>query len=101
MQDTAVHLKAIKNDAARDDDNPNFWSHKFVVRHETPQQLEEVLRKAFEDTIAGGGIFVVKNELVVKSATNLMFIPMHRIARLEVETKLIVGQYDVTPERLS
>lgn len=98
MRDTLIHIKGFKKDSFRED---NFWSHKFVVRHETPEQLGETIEHAMDDIFRMQGMIVIKDELVKKTPENMMFIPMHMLARIEVETKLCTGRYDVVSERAS
>lgn len=94
MPDTYVHFKAIKNDWARDSIEPNFWSQKFVCRHDTPQRFREMFNNSINEVLAMQGMIVVKDVNVrADLPTNIMFIPMHRIARIEFEIREITGKY--------
>lgn len=95
---TFVHIKAILNDAYRDDVEPNFVSHKFTVSHDTHEQLREVHNKAMNDIFAMQGLIYLRDPLKKNDMDNLVFLPMHRIARIECEYKLITGQYDIGSE---
>lgn len=95
---TFLHIKAILNDSCRDDVEPNFVSHKFTVSHDTYEQLREVFHKAMVEIFAMQGIVYLKDQSKVNDLNNLVFLPMHRIARLECETKIITGEYEISPE---
>ena len=98
MPDTFVHFKCIKNNASRDDSEPEFWSHKFVCRHDTQEQFVERFNRAMNEVLAMQGVLIVKDVNKPVDQDNLMFIPMHMIARIEYETKRLSEPYKVDPD---
>lgn len=92
MPDTFVHFRGIKNTAFRDD-KPEYWSQKFVVHHDTPEDFKKVFNSAMQDIFQMQGMIVLKNELDKNDFENLMFVPMHMIARIEYETKQLTTPY--------
>lgn len=95
MPDTFVHFKGIKNDCARDDKQQNFWSHKFVCHHENSAELKKIINQSMNEIFAMGGMIMVKDERKKQDGdfNNLAFIPMHMIARIEIETKEMTTPY--------
>lgn len=101
MPDTFVHIKGIKNDAFRDEPNPEFYSQKFVVHHESAEDLKQVINGVIREIWTMQGMIVSKDEHNKKAQddfNNIAFIPIHRIARIEFEIKPIVGQYPASSE---
>jgi hypothetical protein len=94
---TFVHIKAILNDGCRDDCEPNFKSHKFTVSHDTQDQLRDVFNKAVGEIYTMQGMIYLKDPLKLNNFSNLVFLPMHMIARLEFEVKGITGEYEIDP----
>lgn len=98
MPDTFVHIKGILNDACRDDREPNFVSHKFTVRHGNDEFLKKALDEVMGEIFAMQGMIIVKDERKSTSdRNNLYFIPMHRLARIEFETKRLDSPYPDNP----
>lgn len=94
MTDSFIHIKGIKNDCARDDREPNFYSHKFFCRHENDDQLRHAANGAINDMFKMGGMIVVRDESKPSDDhANLFFVPMHMLARIEFEIKQVTGQY--------
>lgn len=93
MPDTFVHFRGIKNTAFRDESKPEYWSQKFVVHHDTPEDFKKVFNSAMQDIFQMQGMIVLKNELDKNDFENLMFVPMHMIARIEYETKQLTTPY--------
>lgn len=93
MPDTFIHVKGILNDSCRDDVEPNFVSHKFVIRHDDEEDFGKKFNMSMAEIFSMQGLLVNKGEPAKPGLENLMFVPMHRIARLEFERKKVVGQY--------
>lgn len=96
---TFVHIKAILNDSYRDDCEPNFRSHKFTVSHDTKEQLRDVFNKAVSEIYTMQGMIYLKDDKKNNDLDNLVFLPMHMIARFEFEVKGITGEYEIDPGR--
>ncbi len=94
---TFLHIKAILNDSCRGDDEPNFVSHKFTVSHDTKEELRGVFNKAMGEIFAMQGVVYLKDQTKANDLNNLAFMPMHMIARLECEVKVITGEYEIDP----
>ncbi len=93
MPDTFVHVKGILNDACRDDAEPNFVSQKFVLRWDTPDTMQTLFNKAMGEIFSMQAMTVLRDERKKTEINNLMLVPLHRIARIEFETKNINGTY--------
>ena len=94
MPDTFVRFKGIKNDACRDEPNPNFYLHTFVVRHAAPENLKNAINQAMCEIFQMHGMICVKD--IAKQGgdfNNLFFVPMHMIARIEFELKPLTNEY--------
>lgn len=72
---------------------PNVLIKTFVIRHDTPDQVQEILRKVLTDIKECGGMFFVKDEMNPKGIENSVFIFNHMFYRMDFETKTINGQY--------
>lgn len=94
MPDTLFVVRGTLNDAYRDDQKPNVVVKTFVLRHDTPDQVQEILRKILMDIKECGGMFFVKDELKPKSVENSVFIFSHMFFRMDFETKTVNGQYN-------
>jgi len=94
MPDTFVHFRGIKNDACRDEPNPNFYSHKFVVRHAAPENLKNAINQAMSEIFQMHGMICVKDETKQGGDfNNLFFVPMHMMARIEFELTSLTSEY--------
>jgi hypothetical protein len=94
LTDTLIHLKGILNDDRRDTVMPNIVSHKFIARHTDREQFKLAINLAWNDIFRMGGMMCIKDENKVPAdPNNQAFIPLHMLARIEIETKLITGRY--------
>lgn len=93
MPDTLFIVKGVLNDGCRDDAQPNVLVKTFVLRHDTQDQIGEIVRKTLVDIKECGGMFFTKDETKLKSIENSMFVFNHMFSRMEFETKTITGEY--------
>jgi hypothetical protein len=94
MPYTLFIVKATLNDGCRDDVNPNVLTKTFVLRHDTPEQVGEIIRKTLMDIKECGGMFFVKDDLKLKGVENSVFYFNHVFYKVEFETKQITGRYE-------
>ena len=94
--DTLVILKGVLNDCVRDDEQPNMVYQKFIVRHDSPENLKLSIDQVLQEVFKIGGLTVVKDESKPATYDNLKLVYCTRLDRLEFETKEITGSYTET-----
>lgn len=72
----------------------------FVVHHHSSDELKQSINRAMADIVAMQGMIVTKDNLNkgTDDFNNLKFIPMHMIAEIDFETRLMVGEYPMAVE---
>lgn len=99
MSDSFVLFKAIKNDACRDDVEPGYWSHSFVCRHSDQQNLANAINSAMNEIFQMQGMICVRDmSKPGGDHNNLFFVPLHMMARIDIQVRPIVGEYPDNPE---
>jgi hypothetical protein len=94
MPDSLIHIKGILNDDRRDSVTPNVVSNKFVARHASNDEFKLAINLAWNDIFRMGGMMCIKDDLKIPSdPNNQKFVPLHMLARVEIETKTINGRY--------
>lgn len=93
--DTFIRIIGILRDGCEEDVQPNTVETQFTVRHDNPEGLYASIEKAMQDIFKMSGMLVAKHpgKLVKKGdVSDLKYVPMHMIARIEFVTKSLSGK---------